>query len=183
MEIVRAMIQKESYGFNTYAAVRVGEIQEGTSPNDWYWIEGRLNISDWITRGKSPRDLHEKSLGLFAKDSSFLCGSSSRRNSRKKSLWQRGPDFFRGDLLGSSLEWSNVIFNRPSIQYQSISTNQSTRNSIVTPEILLIVNRYRVAASDATRPSCFSERKQWFFLVFRNMFEEMTTWASPSTVF
>ena len=52
----------------------------------------------------------------------------------------------------------------------------------VTPEILLIVNRYRVAASDATRPSCFSERKQWFFLVFRNIFEEMTTWASPSTV-
>ena len=53
-EIVRAMVQKESYGFNTFAAIRVGEIQEGTSPSDWYWVEGKLNIADCTTRGKSP---------------------------------------------------------------------------------------------------------------------------------
>ena len=68
-EIVRAMIQKDSYGFNTYAAVRIGEIQEGTSPSDWHWIEGKLNIADWITRGKNPSELD------------------------KNSLWQTGPDF------------------------------------------------------------------------------------------
>jgi hypothetical protein len=45
-EIVRAMIQKDSYGFNTYAAVPIGEIQEGTSPSDWHWIEEKLNIAD-----------------------------------------------------------------------------------------------------------------------------------------
>lgn len=70
-EIVRAMVQKESYGFNTYAAVRVGEIQEGTSPSDWYWVEGKLNIADWTTRGKSPQDLHEES------------------------VWQKGPEFLQ----------------------------------------------------------------------------------------
>lgn len=37
-QIVRAMIQKETYGFNTFAATRIGEIQEGTIPADWYWI-------------------------------------------------------------------------------------------------------------------------------------------------
>ena len=45
------MIQKESYGFNTYAAVRVGKIQEVTAPSDWYWVEGHMNTVDWTTRG------------------------------------------------------------------------------------------------------------------------------------
>lgn len=70
-EIVRAMIQKDSYGFNTYAAVRIGEIQEVTYPGDWHWIEGRLNIADWITRGKDPSELGENS------------------------LWQKGPKFLQ----------------------------------------------------------------------------------------
>jgi hypothetical protein len=70
-EIVRAMIQKESYGFNTYAAVRVGEIQEATAPSDWYWIDGQKNIADWATRGKKPQDISENS------------------------LWQQGPEFLQ----------------------------------------------------------------------------------------
>ena len=34
-QIFHSMIQKESYGFNTFTAVRVGEIQEGTNTKDW----------------------------------------------------------------------------------------------------------------------------------------------------
>jgi hypothetical protein len=68
-EIVKAMINKESYGFNTYAAVRIGEIQNGTSKDDWNWIEGQLNIADWTTRGKQPSDIG------------------------KGSTWQNGPKF------------------------------------------------------------------------------------------
>ena len=68
-EIVRAMIQKQSYGFNTYAAVRVGKIQSSTSQTEWQWIEGQLNIADWTTRGKHPKDLDEGS------------------------TWQTGPEF------------------------------------------------------------------------------------------
>lgn len=33
-QIVHAMIQKDSYGFNTFAVTRIGEIQEGTDPKD-----------------------------------------------------------------------------------------------------------------------------------------------------
>ncbi|XP_038055192.1 uncharacterized protein LOC119727399 [Patiria miniata] len=33
-EIVRAMIQKQSYGFKTFAATRIGEIQEATEPQE-----------------------------------------------------------------------------------------------------------------------------------------------------
>ena len=34
-EVVKAMIEKESYGFNTFIANRVGEIQQTTSPKEW----------------------------------------------------------------------------------------------------------------------------------------------------
>ena len=68
-EIVRAMIQKESYGFYTFVAVRVGEIQDHTNPHNWYWIDGKLNIADWITRGKNPDELGPGSTGKMAQNS------------------------------------------------------------------------------------------------------------------
>ena len=65
------MISKESYGFNTFAANRIGEIQSKTEVSEWYWVNGTLNIADWITRGKSPVDL------------------------QSKSVWQEGPTFLK----------------------------------------------------------------------------------------
>ena len=56
-EIVKAVINKNSYGFNTYAANRIGEIQQDTDPSEWFWTAGRLKIEDWLTRGKSPGEL------------------------------------------------------------------------------------------------------------------------------
>ena len=61
----------DSYGFNTFVTLHIGEIQEATNLSDWYCVNGKLNISDWLTRGKSPRELGEDS------------------------LWQRRPDFLR----------------------------------------------------------------------------------------
>ena len=49
-QIVYSMIQKESYGFNTFAATRVREIQQNTNPKEWFWMESKYNIADWITR-------------------------------------------------------------------------------------------------------------------------------------
>ena len=70
-ETVRAMIQKESYGFATFVAVRVGEIQQTTDPTQWYWVEGSLNGADCLTRGKHPAELGEDS------------------------EWQTGPEFLK----------------------------------------------------------------------------------------
>ena len=70
-EIVKAMISKESYVFNTFAANRIGEIQSMTEVSKWYRVNGTLNIANWITRGKSPVDL------------------------QSKSVWQEGPAFLR----------------------------------------------------------------------------------------
>ncbi|XP_031573598.1 uncharacterized protein LOC116307470 [Actinia tenebrosa] len=70
-QIVQAMIQKESYGFNVFAGTRIGEIQEKTEPSDWYWMDGELNIADWLTLGKKPDELD---IG---------------------SVWQKGPEFLK----------------------------------------------------------------------------------------
>ena len=68
-EIVRAMIQKESYGFNTFVGVRIGEIQDITEKHDWYWVESSQNIADIISRGAKAAEIGEGS------------------------AWQGGPDF------------------------------------------------------------------------------------------
>ena len=36
-EIVKSMIQKEPYRFNTFVAIRIGEIQESTISNQRLW--------------------------------------------------------------------------------------------------------------------------------------------------
>ena len=56
-QIVHAIIHKESYGFNTFAATRGGEIQEGTEKNNWYWIESKHNTADWLMRGRRPNEI------------------------------------------------------------------------------------------------------------------------------
>ena len=58
---VRAMIQKEPYGFNTFIALRIDEIQTSMKFEDRKWIESKWNIADWTTRGKHPTDLGENS--------------------------------------------------------------------------------------------------------------------------
>ena len=53
------MIQKESYRFNTFVAIRIAEIQTSTCPEDWTWAESKWNIADWTTRGKHPSEIGE----------------------------------------------------------------------------------------------------------------------------
>ena len=62
-EIVKAMISKESYGFNTFAANCIGEIEQKTNPSEWFWVQGILNGSQeesplliWAVRAYGRRD-------------------------------------------------------------------------------------------------------------------------------
>ena len=72
-EIVKAMINRDSYGFNTFAANRIGEIHQDTMKEEWYWLSGKLNIADILTRGSSTEKIDENS------------------------IWQRGPKFLELD--------------------------------------------------------------------------------------
>ena len=65
-QIVNAM---SSYGFNTFVANRIGEIQEKTEPDDWMWIPSKVNVADWLTRPKKWQEL------------------------TSDSVWQQGPKF------------------------------------------------------------------------------------------
>ena len=38
-QIVKVMLQKESYGFNTFFAVQIGVAQSTTDPRDWFGIK------------------------------------------------------------------------------------------------------------------------------------------------
>lgn len=60
-QTILGVIQKDSYGYQTFFANRIGEIQKAGPVEDWRWIEGSLNISDIITRGASPEELDEDS--------------------------------------------------------------------------------------------------------------------------
>lgn len=68
-QIVRSMIAKESYAFATFVAVRLGEIHQSTSVDEWHWLDTSNNVADCITRGLTPCELKENS------------------------IWQRGPAF------------------------------------------------------------------------------------------
>ncbi|XP_077480924.1 uncharacterized protein LOC144092035 [Stigmatopora argus] len=70
-QTVLGAIQRDSYGYQTFFANRVGEIQKTTSVDDWWWIQGDLNVADMLTRGVAPEDL------------------------REGSAWQDGPEFLR----------------------------------------------------------------------------------------
>ena len=59
---VKAMLQKELYGFNTFSAVQIGETQSTTGPKDWLGIKGEINVADWITRRRKPTDT-----GIYSK--------------------------------------------------------------------------------------------------------------------
>ena len=67
-QIVCAMIQKETYGFNTFAATRIGEIQEGTNPSDWYWIEENSTSQTGLREGRNRKKLTQIVLGRMARN-------------------------------------------------------------------------------------------------------------------
>ncbi|KAL0165741.1 hypothetical protein M9458_037585, partial [Cirrhinus mrigala] len=68
-QTVLGAIQRESYGFQTFFANRIGEIQKAGTVTDWWWIPGEVNVADLVTRGCSPELLGENS------------------------VWQEGPKF------------------------------------------------------------------------------------------
>ena len=70
-QTVLGAIQRDSYGYKTFFANRIGEIQGSTNIEDWWWIPGSCNIADILTRGASPEDLKEDS------------------------QWQNGPQFLQ----------------------------------------------------------------------------------------
>ena len=69
--VVYHQIQKESYGFSTFVAVRIGEVQSNTDPTEWWWTPSGENPADMLTRITPIEDM-----GIT-------------------SVWQNGPDYMK----------------------------------------------------------------------------------------
>ena len=60
--IVQDMMLKESYGFNTFAGLRVAELQQKTDLKQWLHIPSAENSADILTRGATPNQIGIDSL-------------------------------------------------------------------------------------------------------------------------
>ena len=101
-EIVKAMVNKQSYGFNTFAANRIGEIHRNTEPDNWYWIEGELNIADILTReGRNISDISQES------------------------IWQNGPEFLKLSTVDWPIFSKTEKRNLPELKKEFVCTTKS----------------------------------------------------------
>ena len=80
-QIVKDMLAKESYGFNTFVGLRVAEVQQKTALTDWIHIPSKQNISDVLTKGVPPN--------MLGPDSEWQQGPSWLR--LETSLWPTSP--------------------------------------------------------------------------------------------
>ena len=88
--IVRAQIQKDSYGFATFVATRIGEIQSLTEPSEWWWIPTKENPADMVTRIHEADDLNTDS--VWQNGPLFLTGPISNWSISKEFTQQELPD-------------------------------------------------------------------------------------------
>ena len=88
--IVRAQIQKQSYGFGTFVATRIAEIQEKSSPSQWWWTDSCNNPADLTTRCAKPEDLISNS--IWQTGPKFLCSSRENWPISQKPYEQELPD-------------------------------------------------------------------------------------------
>ena len=65
---VLCQLNSLSSRFKVYEGVRVGEIQAGGILDSWFWVEGKLNVSDVVTRGKTPQELMDDDAWLYGPD-------------------------------------------------------------------------------------------------------------------
>ena len=125
-EIVKAMIHKESFGFNTFASNRIGEIQQTTCKREWYWIPGKLwvKVADITTRGCVLSELEAK-------------------------LWQEGPDF----LKLPEEEWPSKGNLRNDIQFEGalIAENSQDEESLLDRFELGRISRWKLLIHTTAR--------------------------------
>ena len=99
-EIVRAMINKDSYGFRTFAANRIGEIQEYTEKENWYWVEGNLNIADLTTRPFDRTTVNLDANGEWQKGPNFLQQTTDKWPIKSESMVSALPEV-KGNFVGA----------------------------------------------------------------------------------
>ncbi len=83
-QTVLGAIQRDSYGYQTFFANRVGEIQKSTSVEDWRWIPGEQNIADLTNKRSNPRrPQRELCVAKWPRVSETTCGGVADKVSQR----------------------------------------------------------------------------------------------------
>lgn len=139
-QTVLGAIQRESYGYKTFFANRIGEIQGITKSQEWWWIPGSQNIADVITRGASPQYLDENS------------------------EWQNGPRFLSlpvdewpiksaKDLAASARESISELQKKA---FAAVLTRSNAKQEELTKESRQIEDLNQVQAEPRRPPACLA---------------------------
>ena len=97
-EIVKAQIDRDSYGFSSFVANRIGEIHDTTDRENFYWVEGDLNVADMTTRECTALDLGEQS------------------------EWQMGPNFLRLPIESWPTQSATNVSKIPEVKKKFVGT-------------------------------------------------------------
>ena len=123
--IVQDMIMKESYGFNTFAGLRVGEIQRKTDIMKWLHIASEENIADVLIISLDLEQLGSMDLlGLYEMKSTGQSQLERHSNLNSKKL--------SGNLRSLS-GWSSQLFLSPHsniLWYFSLGLKRSARSRL-----------------------------------------------------
>ena len=125
--IVYAMLKKESYGFNTFAALRVGEIQEKCNYEDWSHLPSKENAADCLTKGQTPEKLIENSV--------WQCGPEWLVLDR--SLWPTTS----ADILVSNLDQVDEKMS----EFMPKTSKAAVSNSVITQTYISGIKRRQIS--------------------------------------
>ena len=149
-EIVKAMLNKDSYGFSTFAANRIGEVHDKTNRENWYWVESSLNVADLTTRECSAVYLGENS------------------------VWQNGPDFLKDPIEEWPIQSKTNVARIPEVKRNFVGTTEAkTASSSIASAI--DVTRF----SKLTRLLYTTARIMKLYAKFKSGGEEFKAEISP----
>ena len=149
--IVQAMVHRPSYGFNTFAGLRVGEIQQKTNPDDWLHVESKENIADCLTRGAPPNYLMPGSMWLTGPKWSLLDVSEwsvTTISARKKVAVEAEIDKFM-----PKTSRSNVNKNISTANNESIPPVFNTANNDSIPPV------FNTTSNESSPPVFYSSNE------------------------
>ena len=166
-EVVRAIIQKVSNGFNSFTGVRLGEIQETENRNAFYWVSGEVNVADLISRGSSPKELRV--------DSQWQTGLSFLKNPVFE--WPLEQKMFALELLPEVISCKSFLVNQrnstPFVEFDI--TRFSNVNSLVrTVARVLSVCSSRSIRKVKDTPNTEKVKEAWEFIVRSEQNQIMT---------
>ena len=148
-EIVKAMINKDSYGFSTFAANRIGEIHDVTEKKNWYWVESGLNIADLTTRTLDPTVSLDKD-SEWQKGPSFLNLPMEKWPIRSETNISKLPEIKRNFVGAVVSKVSNSIASAINISRFS----KLSRLLYTTARIQKLFKRFRKANSEYDKMIC-----------------------------